>query len=279
MWGVLRFYNLVRSGITWRGPEAKTAIFAPMYKSVSTHSKSSIVHLEGKRAKQRQRRYSVEAESGCCAIFDFDFDYDDEDEDEDGAEDDVGYDYDDYYDYYEDEDEQQLELGQPDDADCSMLGSVGGGGGGRSRPRTAAVRMKSQRHRRNNNNIRSVLINKRHNKYKISRPQTQLEVINESERSAGSGSDENDSLLVAYDSTNGNDLQATSSGSDASCNGSSSDDDGDDLQPGARLAAKCYSQRQRKRRRSLRRVYCAVNISIMGLLVAVEIYAQLAIFL
>ncbi|XP_030245580.1 uncharacterized protein LOC115564892 [Drosophila navojoa] len=201
MWGVLRFYNLVRSGITWRGPEAKTAIFAPMYKSVSTHSKSSIVHLEGKRAKQRQRRYSVEAESGCCAIFDFDFDYDDEDEDEDGAEDDVGYDYDDYYDYYEDEDEQQLELGQPDDADCSMLGSVGGGGGGRSRPRTAAVRMKSQRHRRNNNNIRSVLINKRHNKYKISRPQTQLEVINESERSAGSGSDENDSLLVAYDSS------------------------------------------------------------------------------
>ncbi|KRG06405.1 uncharacterized protein Dmoj_GI11822, isoform B [Drosophila mojavensis] len=202
MWGVLRFYNLVRSGITWRGPEAKTAIFAPMYKSVSTHSKSSIVHLEGKRAKQRQRRYSVEAESGCCAIFDFDFDYDDEDDDDDGAEDDVGYDYDDYYDYYEDEDEQQLELGQQDDADCSMLGSGGsGGGGGKSRPRTAAVRIKSQRHRRNNNNIRSVLINKRHNKYKISRPQTQLEVINESERSAGSGSDENDSLLVAYDSS------------------------------------------------------------------------------
>ncbi|XP_030572941.1 uncharacterized protein LOC115771395 [Drosophila novamexicana] len=201
MWGVLRFYNLVRSGITWRGPEAKTAIFAPMYKSVSTHSKSSVVHLEGKRAKQRQRqrRYSVEAESGCCAIFDFDFDYDDDDEEEDAEDDAVGYDYDDYYDYYEDEDEQQLELEleQQEDADCSMLGASAS----KSRTRTAAVRVKGQRQRRNNNNIRSVLINKRHNKYKISRPQTQLEVINESERSAGSGSDENDSLLVAYDSS------------------------------------------------------------------------------
>ncbi|XP_032598979.1 uncharacterized protein LOC6557888 isoform X1 [Drosophila grimshawi] len=196
MWGVLRFYNLVRSGITWRGPEAKTAIFAPMYKSVSTHSKSSSVQLEGKRSRQRQRRYSVEVESGCCAIFDFDFDYDDDDEDEDEATDDgVGYDYDDYYDYYEDEDEQQLELEQQDDADCSMLGK---GAPKTRRTRTATMKIRG---RRSNNNIRSVLINKRHNKYKISRPQTQLEVINESERSAGSGSDENDSLLVAYDSS------------------------------------------------------------------------------
>ncbi|KAH8419541.1 hypothetical protein KR222_005060 [Zaprionus bogoriensis] len=201
MWGVLRFYNLVRSGITWRGPEAKTAIFAPMYKSVSTHSKSTAARVEGKRSKQRQRRYSVEMESGCCAIFDFDFDYDDdEDEDDDEAADDaVGYDYDDYYDYYDDEDEQQLELEQQDDADCSMLGARVP----KTRTRMAAVKVKGQRQRqrRTNNNIRSVLINKRHNKYKISRPQTQLEVINESERSAGSGSDENDSLLVAYDSS------------------------------------------------------------------------------
>lgn len=26
MWGVLRFYNLVRSGITWRGPEVRQLI-------------------------------------------------------------------------------------------------------------------------------------------------------------------------------------------------------------------------------------------------------------
>jgi len=26
MWGVLRFYNLVRSGITWRGPEVSQLI-------------------------------------------------------------------------------------------------------------------------------------------------------------------------------------------------------------------------------------------------------------
>lgn len=174
-----------------------------MYKSVSTHSKSSPVHVEGKRSKQRQRRYSVEVESGCCAIFDFDFDYDDDEEDDDEAYDDaMGYEYDDYYDYYDDEDEQQLELEQQDDADCSMLGTQRAP---KTRARMAAVKVKGQRqrqhHRRTNNNIRSVLINKRHNKYKITRPQTQLEVINESERSAGSGSDENDSLLVAYDSS------------------------------------------------------------------------------
>ncbi|XP_034655829.1 uncharacterized protein LOC117893349 [Drosophila subobscura] len=218
MWGVLRFYNLVRSGITWRGPEAKTAIFAPMYKSVSTRSGKS-----HHRKRHLKRRHSVEASSGgCCAIFDFDFDYDDDDDNDDDdeaayddgmeTEDDVGYDYDDYYDYYEDEEQQQqLELEPQDDdaADCSMLGAprkTRSRSRPRSRPRTAVVKVKGQRSgggsgRRTNNNIRSVLINKRHNKYKIARPQTQLEVINESERSAGSGSDENDSLLVAYDSS------------------------------------------------------------------------------
>ncbi|KAM8708064.1 hypothetical protein ACLKA7_015092 [Drosophila subpalustris] len=284
MWGVLRFYNLVRSGITWRGPEAKTAIFAPMYKSVSTHGKSSPARLEAKRSKQRQRRLSVEVESGCCAIFDFDIDYDEDDED--GAEDDgVGYDYDDYYDYYdEDEDEHQLELEleQQDDADCSMLGARVP----KTRTRrTSSVKVKGQRQRqRTNNNIRSVLINKRHNKYKISRPQTQLEVINESERSAGSGSDENDSLLVAYDSSSSlagsgddSDDSDASDGSDGS-DGSDVSDPPERLQPGTRLPGKCCGQRQRQRRRSLRRVYCAVNLSIMGLLVAVEIYAQVAIF-
>lgn len=54
-------------------------------------------------------------------------------------------------------------------------------------------------HNNNNNNVRSVLINKRHNKYKIAHPQSKLEVIDELERSAGSGSEEHDSLLVAYD--------------------------------------------------------------------------------
>ncbi|XP_030387885.1 uncharacterized protein LOC115634363 [Scaptodrosophila lebanonensis] len=180
MWGVLRFYNLVRSGITWRGPEAKTTIFAPIYKSVSTHSNPQ----KSKRAKNR--RYS-DLDSGCCAIFDFDLDDEDDEDDDDDA---VGYDYDDYCDYYDedDDDEQgQLQQEQHDAADCRMLG--------------APTRSQKARRSRTNNNIRSVLINKRHNKYKISRPQTQLEVINESERSAGSGSDENDSLLVAYDSS------------------------------------------------------------------------------
>ncbi|KAH8267748.1 hypothetical protein KR026_004612 [Drosophila bipectinata] len=204
MWGVLRFYNLVRSGITWRGPEAKTAIFAPMYKSVNTNKPHTYTY-----SKRSRRRHSIEATSGgCCAIFDFDFEYDDDnydDDDDDEAaafgdgldtEDEVGYDYDDYYDYYDDEEmaeQQQKEL-HKDDADCSMLGATK-----TRRTRSAVVKVKG--HRRTNNNIRSVLINKRHNKYKIARPQTQLEVINESERSAGSGSDENDSLLVAYDSS------------------------------------------------------------------------------
>ncbi|XP_017041574.1 uncharacterized protein LOC108088339 [Drosophila ficusphila] len=210
MWGVLRFYNLVRSGITWRGPEAKTAIFAPMYKSVSTNKPHTYTY-----SKRSRRRHSVEATSGgCCAIFDFDFEYDDNDDDDDDdeaaygdgleTEDEVGFDYDDYYDYYDDDElaeQQQLGL-QQDDADCSMLGATRATRS-RSKPRSALVKVKGQRSggRRTNNNIRSVLINKRHNKYKIARPQTQLEVINESEKSAGSGSDENDSLLVAYDSS------------------------------------------------------------------------------
>ncbi|XP_017127903.1 uncharacterized protein LOC108146411 isoform X2 [Drosophila elegans] len=209
MWGVLRFYNLVRSGITWRGPEAKTAIFAPMYKSVSTNKPHTYTY-----SKRSRRRHSIEATSGgCCAIFDFDFEYDednDDDDDDDEAaygldtEDEVGYDYDDYYDYYDDDElAEQQHLGlQQDDADCSMLGASKASRS-RSKPRAAVVKVKGQRSggRRTNNNIRSVLINKRHNKYKIARPQTQLEVINESEKSAGSGSDENDSLLVAYDSS------------------------------------------------------------------------------
>ncbi|KAH8373464.1 hypothetical protein KR009_010122 [Drosophila setifemur] len=207
MWGVLRFYNLIRSGITWRGPEAKTAIFAPMYKSVSTHKSHTYTY-----SKRSRRRSSIESTSGgCCAIFDFDFEYEDglDDDDDDEAangyngldtEEDVGYDYEDYYDYYDDEElaEQQNHQREQDDADCSMLGASKPSKS-RSKPRATDVKGKGQR--RTNNNIRSVLINKRHNKYKIARPQTQLEVINESERSAGSGSDENDSLLVAYDSS------------------------------------------------------------------------------
>jgi len=174
-----------------------------MYKSVSTNKPHTYTY-----SKRSRRRHSIEATSGgCCAIFDFDFEYDDDNDDDDDdaygdgldTEDEVGYDYDDYYDYYDDDElaeQQQLGL-QQDDADCSMLGAARAGRS-RSKPRSAVVKVKGQRSgsRRTNNNIRSVLINKRHNKYKIARPQTQLEVINESEKSAGSGSDENDSLLV-----------------------------------------------------------------------------------
>lgn len=180
-----------------------------MYKSVTTNKPHTYTY-----SKRSRRRHSIDSTSGgCCAIFDFDFEYDDDNDDDDDeaaygdgldTEDEVGYDYDDYYDYYDDDElTEQQHLGlQQDDGDCSMLGA-GRATRSRSKPRSAVVKVKGQRSgsRRTNNNIRSVLINKRHNKYKIARPQTQLEVINESEKSAGSGSDENDSLLVAYDSS------------------------------------------------------------------------------
>lgn len=122
---------------------------------------------------------------GCCALFDLD-DYDNDDDDdvydfEEGDD----YDCDGYYedeegDYYDEDGES---------SDCSMLGA------------SPTHKRNERKYRVRNNNIRSVLISKRHNKYKITHPETRLEVINESERSAGSGSDENDSLLVAYDSS------------------------------------------------------------------------------
>lgn len=121
---------------------------------------------------------------GCCAFFDlddYDYDYDNDDDYDFEADDCPYYDDEDYDDDDDDEEEEDAES-----SDCSMLGAS-----------------PNRRHpeRRRNNNIRSVLVNKRHNKYKIAHPQTKLEVINESERSAGSGSDENDSLLVAYNSS------------------------------------------------------------------------------
>lgn len=132
---------------------------------------------------------------GCCgAFFDFDdYDYDDDELDDDDAE--ADYYYDDYeydnttdYAYYNEDDDDD----EGESSDCSMLGAS---------PRRHHRKRTERAHRMRNNNIRSVLISKRHHKYKIAQPQTRLEVINESERSAGSGSDENDSLLVAYDST------------------------------------------------------------------------------
>ncbi|XP_054085142.1 uncharacterized protein LOC105214585 isoform X2 [Zeugodacus cucurbitae] len=182
MWGVMRFYNLVRSGITWKGPEAKT--------TTSAAATTAYHHCNGgSDSKQRRHHYIPDVErkpTGCC-FFDFD-DYDEDDDDEELECGDDDYDYDDYY--YDDDDE--------DSSDCTMLGAI-------------TMHQKRQCHRPlrpshlhssrpRNNNIRTVLINKRHHKYKIAQPQTRLEVINESERSAGSGSDENDSLLVAYDS-------------------------------------------------------------------------------
>ncbi|XP_037935488.1 uncharacterized protein LOC119669593 [Teleopsis dalmanni] len=206
MWGVMRFYNLVRAGITWKGPEvielrynanetelidkhlpssqtyqislyqsqAKTTLNTGYYtdESGKTHSNGKRrVHYNGGMARKP---------TGCC-FFDFD-DEDDYDDDDDEEE----YDYD----YYSDEVDDE----EGDTSDCSMLGT-------NKCNNKRQRRYNGQVHRPRNNNIRSVLINKRHNKYKITQPQTRLEVINESERSAGSGSDENDSLLVAYDST------------------------------------------------------------------------------
>ncbi|XP_065361704.1 uncharacterized protein LOC135955288 [Calliphora vicina] len=202
MWGVLRFYNLVRSGITWRGPEAKTTLttatnntLAKSYNECQHHHHNHHHHQQQHHhhkqyQNQRGRRQSAatqhKATIGCCAFFDIDdYDYDfdnDEDYEFEGDEYDCeGY-YDDGDEYYDDEDES---------SDCSMLGAS---------PKRQH-RRSERTHRVRNNNIRSVLVNKRHNKYKIAHPQTKLEVINESERSAGSGSDENDSLLVAYNSS------------------------------------------------------------------------------
>ncbi|KAI8121958.1 hypothetical protein CVS40_7073 [Lucilia cuprina] len=238
MWGVLRFYNLVRSGITWRGPEvielnyndsmynkqlinnknnksydfssyqmqAKTTLttttnntLAKSYNECQHHHHhhhqqhhqhlNQQQHYKQHYQNSRGRRHSSATHNkttiGCCAFFDIDdYDYDfenDEDYDYEGDDYDCeGY-YDDADDYYDDEGES---------SDCSMLGAS-----------PNRHRRSERSHRVRNNNIRSVLVNKRHNKYKIAHPQTKLEVINESERSAGSGSDENDSLLVAYNSS------------------------------------------------------------------------------
>lgn len=218
MWGVLRFYNLVRSGITWRGPEvielvnndnikikhllnkqyksydfpslqiqAKTTLTTtthnPLAKSYDECQHHQLSHNQQQLQHQRVRRQSVTTQhkttTGCCAFFDiadYDYDYDNDEEFE--------YEGDDY-DYYDDGDDFYDEEGES--SDCSMLG--------------ASPKRSARSHRVRNNNIRSVLVNKRHNKYKIAHPQTKLEVINESDRSAGSGSDENDSLLVAFNSS------------------------------------------------------------------------------
>ncbi|XP_005177227.2 uncharacterized protein LOC101898116 [Musca domestica] len=195
MWGVLRFYNLVRCGITWKGPEAKTALTAS---PVMDRSKRTPCECQQHQQQcqnhhyhhyyRRPRSNSVVHKAsgggfGCCAFFDLDYDYDND-------EDDDLYDYEDGDDFDCDEDEDGNYYDEEgESSDCSMLGAS---------PNHKRVEHK---YRQRNNNIRSVLVSKRHNKYKITHPETRLEVINESERSAGSGSDENDSLLVAYDST------------------------------------------------------------------------------
>lgn len=255
MWGVLRFYNLVRSGITWRGPEvielkyndnkmnkqlihnvyksyefssyqlqAKTTLTTATHNVLAKsynecqhhhhhhhHQQQHQHHQHQQHNHQQQqhyhnynsmcgglgggsggkRRYSGQHKKtpGCCAFFDiddydYDFDNDDDFEYENEDYDCEGY-YDDNDDYYDDDEEGES-------SDCSMLGAS---------PSRQTRRSQRNNQRVRNNNIRTVLVNKRHNKYKIAHPQTKLEVINESERSAGSGSDENDSLLVAYNSS------------------------------------------------------------------------------
>ncbi|KAM7355696.1 uncharacterized protein ACRADG_001676 isoform 1-T4 [Cochliomyia hominivorax] len=221
MWGVLRFYNLVRSGITWRGPEAKTTLtttthnaLAKSYNECQHHHHHHHHHHHNHHQQQQQqhqehhhnqhysskhqtqrngRRYSAVTQhkttTGCCAFFDID-DYDYEYDNDDDFE----YEGDDYdcEGYYNDTDDYYCDDDEGESSDCSMLGAS---------PNRQNRRSERNCNRVRNNNIRTVLVNKRHNKYKIAHPQTKLEVINESERSAGSGSDENDSLLVAYNSS------------------------------------------------------------------------------
>ncbi|XP_055854593.1 uncharacterized protein LOC129918216 [Episyrphus balteatus] len=153
MWGVMRFYNLVRAGITWKGPEAKTTT------SLATG----------------------------CFLFDMD-----DDDDIYGCDDDDDDDEDD--EYYDEE----------DSSDSSILDhgdDVGSKGRRNHHRRTAGCNVNNNNNtsnNNNNNNVRTLFIKR--NKYKISHRQTRLEVIDELEKSAGSGSEENDSLLVAYDS-------------------------------------------------------------------------------
>ncbi|XP_036326091.1 uncharacterized protein LOC118739078 [Rhagoletis pomonella] len=218
MWGVMRFYNLVRAGITWKGPEVielrynandshqvetrfpsthtyqMSSHYQTQAKTTTTAATTAYHHCNGGSiSKHRRLNYISDVErkpTGCC-FFDFD-DYDDDDDDEELECGDDDYDYDDYY--YDDDDE--------DSSDCMMLGaSLQLNRSCNRTHRSGHLHAHTHSSRLRNNNIRTVLINKRHQKYKIAQPQTRLEVINESERSAGSGSDENDSLLVAYDST------------------------------------------------------------------------------
>ncbi|XP_055906000.1 putative uncharacterized protein DDB_G0287265 [Eupeodes corollae] len=156
MWGVMRFYNLVRAGITWKGPEAKTTT------SLATG----------------------------CFLFDMDDDddiygADDDDDDDEDDEDDA---------YYDEEDSDSSILDHGDD-------EVRDGSKGRRNRRRLGCNVNNNNNtnsNNNNNNVRTLFIKR--NKYKISHRQTRLEVIDELEKSAGSGSEENDSLLVAYDS-------------------------------------------------------------------------------
>uniref|UniRef100_A0A1A9ZRY4 Uncharacterized protein n=1 Tax=Glossina pallidipes TaxID=7398 RepID=A0A1A9ZRY4_GLOPL len=166
MWGVLRFYNLLRSGITWRGPEAKTA--------TTTFTTQPIMYNECHNGNRC--RYSSSSESlspvECCDFFNFE-----------NADDDYAYDDDeDYYEQYFDKDNESKD---GEDNVCSMYET------------SSSCELNDR------NCARPLLISsKRYKKYKINHMQARLEVINESEHSAAdSGSEENDTLLALRDNS------------------------------------------------------------------------------
>uniref|UniRef100_A0A1A9WA97 Uncharacterized protein n=1 Tax=Glossina brevipalpis TaxID=37001 RepID=A0A1A9WA97_9MUSC len=162
MWGVLRFYNLLRSGITWRGPEAKT--------TTTTFATQPIVYNECQSGSRQ--RYSQSSESlspvECCDIFNFE-----------NTDDGYAYqdDNQDYCEQYFDKDNESEEAG---DNVCNIFED------------SSSCELNER------NSIHPLLTNsKRYKKYKINHMQARLEVINESEHSAAdTGSEENDSLLA-----------------------------------------------------------------------------------
>lgn len=226
MWGVMRFYNLVRAGITWKGPE----VIELWYKASDSEHFHTTYPSSSSSSNYSQAKTTTSLTTGC---FLFDFDYDDDiygvdgDYDDDGDDDDDDGD-DDYYDE-EDSDSSILDHGGDDLSRDSSKGK------GRNRRQGYNANNNNNHHKNNNNNVRTLFITR--NKYKIAHRQTRLEVIDELEKSAGSGSEENDSLLVAYDSNS--------------------------------MASVWHLERYR----------CILNGLVMGLLVAVEIYAQIVVFL
>lgn len=171
MWGVMRFFNMIRMGISWKGPE----VIELWYNAKDTYLRS-----------HRQDG---------CYLYNSSSD--------------------------EEEDDDCLDCESDSDSHC--------------RPTTS----------NSNRNISKMFGNKRA-RYKLIRPENQptLEVIDEMEKSVGSGSDEDDSLLVIQEVRG---------------------DGGGGVAVWRQMSVETY--------------YLIVHSLMMGLLVATEIYAQIVIFM